>query len=450
MDPDDIAELWKSIDTDGDGLITREQLRAGLRRRGVPFTANGLNRVMRLFDSDADGSLNYAEFAAFIQLQQHQLRLAWAELDPTDTGRISARDVEQFAMRMNVKLSHAEVARLIATIDRDNCGSVDRAEFTRYFLALTGDLHAEGVFEAWLKESAIGSIQVSDPEGRAKTPTWVLLAAGAIAGMLSRTLTAPMDRLKTLLQASSSPDSALGYSQSSTPVAAMPSGTSSNRKPIHVSGILQGARAIYADGGVTAFWRGNGINTLKVAPETAARFWAYEHFKQLVCADPANITIHERFVAGASAGVFAQAFIYPLEVAKTRFALSTRGHYKNLMHCFRSIVTHEGPRRLYRGMLASLIGIIPYSGTDLTVFSLLKVRRVAGAAAILLAGPARVTTASLSVRRTLMQLAFRTLSLGWGRFLRAVLQQPRADRLSAIPCSWSVRVYRRRGWKVGL
>ena len=38
-----------------------------------------------------------------------------------------------------------------------------------------------------------------------------------------------------------------------------------------------------------------------------------------------------------------------------------------------SILKHEGPRGLYRGLLASLCGIIPYSGTDLTVFSLLKV-----------------------------------------------------------------------------
>lgn len=70
----------------------------------------------------------------------------------------------------------------------------------RHFLALTDGTHAEGVFEAWLKESAIGSIPLSDPEGRCETPSWVLLAAGALAGMVSRTLTAPADRIKTLLQ----------------------------------------------------------------------------------------------------------------------------------------------------------------------------------------------------------------------------------------------------------
>ena len=37
-----------------------------------------------------------------------------------------------------------------------------------------------------------------------------------------------------------------------------------------------------------------------------------------------------------------------------------------------SILQREGPRGLYRGLFASLVGIVPYSGTDLTVFSMLK------------------------------------------------------------------------------
>ena len=44
----------------------------------------------------------------------------------------------------------------------------------------------------------------------------------------------------------------------------------------------------------------------QVAPETASRFWAYERLKRALAEDADNITLQERFVAGASAGVVAQ------------------------------------------------------------------------------------------------------------------------------------------------
>lgn len=119
---------------------------------------------------------------------------------------------------------------------------------------------------------------------------WRHLAAGGVAGAVSRTCTAPLDRLKVFLQV-------------------QPSG-----QKIH-----ECLNSMLKEGGVRSLWRGNGINVLKIAPESAIKFAAYEQVKRLIKGESKeNLAIYERFCAGALAGGISQTAIYPLEVLKTR------------------------------------------------------------------------------------------------------------------------------------
>lgn len=69
------------------------------------------------------------------------------------------------------------------------------------------------------------------------------------------------------------------------------------------------------EGGIRSMWRGNGINVLKIAPESALKFMAYEQAKRLIRGSRTkDLSIFERFMAGSLAGGFSQSLIYPLEV----------------------------------------------------------------------------------------------------------------------------------------
>lgn len=172
-----------------------------------------------------------------------------------------------------------------------------------------------------------------------------LLFAGAVAGAVSRTATAPLDRLKMLLQ------------------------VYDGRQRMT---ILSGLKRMASEGSVRAFFKGNGTNVVKIAPETAIKLTVNDIYKRILSTDPDEITPGERMIAGALAGATAQAIIYPLELVKTRLAVSSKDTYHGIIDCIRKVYAQEGSYAFYRGMLPSMLGILPYAGVDITCFELLK------------------------------------------------------------------------------
>ncbi|XP_051162995.1 calcium-binding mitochondrial carrier protein SCaMC-2-A isoform X2 [Leptopilina boulardi] len=175
---------------------------------------------------------------------------------------------------------------------------------------------------------------------------WRHLLAGGIAGAVSRTCTAPLDRIKVYLQVH---------------------GTR------HCN-IFSCGKYMLREGGVTSYWRGNGINVLKIGPESALKFAAYEQVKRYIKGYNNNkeLNIYERFIAGSVAGGFSQSIIYPLEVMKTRLALRKTGEYTGILDAAKKIYGHGGLKTFYRGYVPNLIGILPYAGIDLAVYETLK------------------------------------------------------------------------------
>ena len=81
--------------------------------------------------------------------------------------------------------------------------------------------------------------------------------------------------------------------------------------------------------------------------------------------------VYER-LPGAFAGAASCIVIYPLEVVKTRLAVASPGLYEGVLHCMRHTVEREGVAALYKGLSASLLGIMPFSAIDLALYNTFK------------------------------------------------------------------------------
>lgn len=63
MTTDQARAMFRSLDLDGDGYVSREELRACLDKLGGGLTAEAIDELIREADGDADGRIGFAEFA---------------------------------------------------------------------------------------------------------------------------------------------------------------------------------------------------------------------------------------------------------------------------------------------------------------------------------------------------------------------------------------------------
>ena len=114
--------------------------------------------------------------------------------------------------------------------------------------------------------------------------TTAVFLAGGLAGALAKTCTAPLDRLKIIMQTS-------GASQQSAAAKAAVSG-----------GLVPAFMAIGKSEGLAGYWRGNTPQVARVLPYSATMLFAYDFYKKKYTdKKTGELSVPGRLLAGASA-----------------------------------------------------------------------------------------------------------------------------------------------------
>eukprot|EP00448_Togula_jolla_P013655 CAMPEP_0170588572 /NCGR_PEP_ID=MMETSP0224-20130122/10902_1 /TAXON_ID=285029 /ORGANISM="Togula jolla, Strain CCCM 725" /LENGTH=325 /DNA_ID=CAMNT_0010912299 /DNA_START=55 /DNA_END=1032 /DNA_ORIENTATION=- len=183
-------------------------------------------------------------------------------------------------------------------------------------------------------------------------------ALGGVSGAVAKTLTAPVERVKLVVQ-----------TQDANPK------IRSGEVPRY-AGVMDCGMRILKEQGASRFWDGNLTNCIRYFPTQAFNLAFKDSFKKMFPKYDPKTEFPQFFGANLASGGMAAAgsltIVYPLDYARTRLASdvgSGKKTFNGLFDCISKTMAGPGGfLALYSGFGVSVVGIVAYRGLQLGTF----------------------------------------------------------------------------------
>lgn len=411
--PNDYEALFDKLDIQHKGEITLSDFKKAMKLINHPISSNPdlMQQIFNSFDANNDKVIDFNDFKVYLSTTDAQILKGFNLIDQDNDGRLNKADFVRY-LKQSLKLNPSDynIDLLFKQIDYKNDGYITYDEF-RQFLLLMPRLHGSRIKTAY--NFIVEEFDISS-DGDVTLINQFLngfgfFLAGGFSGVVSRTCTAPFDRIKVFLIARTDLTSTVLHSKqeiarqiasgaekhiidelrkklahAELQVAkekAEAAATTSLREKTIRSPIVQAARTLWIQGGFKAFYVGNGLNVVKVFPEAAMKFGSFEAAKRFLARvegvdDVSKISKVSTYLAGGFGGVVSQFTVYPIDTLKFRLQCSNldsavKGNAL-LVQTVKDMFQEGGIRMFYRGIFVGTSGIFPYAALDLGTFQTIK------------------------------------------------------------------------------
>jgi len=188
---------------------------------------------------------------------------------------------------------------------------------------------------------------------------------GGVAAGISKTASAPIERIKLLVQ---NQDEMIKSGRLSEPY----------------KGVGDCFKRVIAEEGAVSLWRGNLANVLRYFPTQALNFAFVGTFKKMFNqkkeVDGYFMWFLGNMASGGLAGASSLVFVYSLDYARTRLANDAKSskkgggerQFNGLIDVYKKTLASDGIAGLYRGFVVSCVGIVAYRGCYFGFYDTLK------------------------------------------------------------------------------
>ena len=135
-----IAELRESFsrfDQNGDGSISREELKIIMKDLGQNLSDRELNRMIEEVDKNNSGTIEFPEFLAMIKGKiqavdiSKEIEEAFRLFDTKNDGHVNVSELRHAMKLFGTNLSDEQVEEMIQKADHHKTGAIDYKEFIK-------------------------------------------------------------------------------------------------------------------------------------------------------------------------------------------------------------------------------------------------------------------------------------------------------------------------------
>lgn len=128
---DDLRQIFREFDLNGDGLIQKHELRAVMQKMGQSPTDQELEAMFAAADRNRDGNIDFTEFLTIARANPLSLSLkaVFQELDVDGDGYITRSELRTAFQRMGHALSDQDIKAIYKHVDQNQDGRINFQEF---------------------------------------------------------------------------------------------------------------------------------------------------------------------------------------------------------------------------------------------------------------------------------------------------------------------------------
>ncbi|CCK68951.1 Ca(2+)-binding ATP:ADP antiporter SAL1 KNAG_0B05190 [Huiozyma naganishii CBS 8797] len=400
------GRLFKRLDLHNSGQVDLATLREALGNESHPLSEydKGIEALFDAMDRKRDGVIDFEEFQEFASQAEPQIASGFHRIDQDADGRVRRSEVSKYLGQLDASCTETDVhpptppknrkVRLNSFLkwafkgkgNQQTPSAEEEDPYITYdqwrdFLLLMPRVGGSRLNTAYAYFYAFkDDVDLSSEGDMTVTNEFIrgfsYFLAGGISGVISRTCTAPFDRIKVFLIARTDLSSTFLNSKDKLLQKNPRADLSKIKSPL-----VKAVTTLYRQGGLRAFYVGNGLNALKVFPESSIKFGTFEIAKKLMARlehveSKEHLSKLSTYFAGGLAGMVSQFSTYPVDTLKFRAQCApldaTLKGNDLLIHTAREMFEAGGLRIFYRGVTVGILGIFPYAALDLGTFTALK------------------------------------------------------------------------------